>query len=209
MASLFKYKTIGQEKLIRFLEEIKHSGIEVEQLLFFCIGTDRSSGDSFGPVVGSLLQLEGYPHVRGTLQQPCDANTLLYQLGHIPPGKTVIAIDACLGLDAASVGKFQVSQGPIKPGQSIGRGLPDVGDYSIGGIVNIHEGQAYRVLQSTSLFRVLQMAQQLVTAIKQSFSLGSERKMAAKDASSAEQALLNLISTHPSDLALPKSDIGR
>ncbi|WP_010277425.1 spore protease YyaC [Paenibacillus senegalensis] len=193
MAGSFIRKTIGGEKLNRFFEDIKDSGRDVRQILFLCIGTDRSAGDSFGPIVGTLLEQEGYPYVQGTLQRPCDANTLLHHLRHVPEGKTVIAIDACLGRDAASVGKFQVSHGPIEPGQSMGSRLPGVGDFSIGGIVNIYEGQPYRILQSTSLYRVLTMANQLVKAVKQAFPL-CPGEAADELERSAEQTLARLAS---------------
>lgn len=198
MAGSFIRKTIGGDKLNRFLEDIKQSGIDLQQILFFCIGTDRSSGDSFGPMVGTLLEQEGYPYVQGTLKEPCDANTLLNHLRNVPQGKTVIAIDACLGRDAASVGKFQVSRGPIEPGQSMGSRLPGVGDFSIGGIVNIHEGQPYRILQSTSLYRVLTMAHQLVSAIKETFPL-PENPDIGRPAHLAEQTLLQISSSTAAD----------
>ena len=39
-------------------------------ILVVCIGTDRSTGDSFGPFTGSLLQSTSrYPYIYGTLMQ--------------------------------------------------------------------------------------------------------------------------------------------
>lgn len=167
-------RTIDGERLDSFFAAVKQSGIRLEETVFLCIGTDRSTGDSFGPLVGTLLRQAGYPYVQGTLEQPCDANTLLQHLKAIPPGKVLIAIDACLGRDAASVGRFQVARGPIEPGKSMGSRLPGVGDFSIAGIVNRNEGQAYRMLQTTSLYLVMKMATELVSSVKREFPLGAE-----------------------------------
>lgn len=135
-----------------------------EHTAFVCIGTDRSTGDALGPLVGTMLREAGCPHVIGTLEHPCDASNLAGRLAEIPPGATVIAIDACLG-QQASVGLFQVSNQPLMPGKSVGKALPVVGDYAVAAIVNADGPRQIHILQSTSLHLVLTMARQLASAI--------------------------------------------
>ncbi|UUZ90460.1 spore protease YyaC [Paenibacillus sp. P25] len=166
---LFRKKIKGSE-LPDFLREIKDRGVRTEDLLFLCIGTDRSTGDALGPLVGSMLEEAGYPHVIGTLAYPFDASNMRERSLTMPSGYKVLAIDACLG-QMASLAWYQVSNRPIEPGKSVGKQLPEVGDYSIAAIVNVDAGQKYAILQSTSLYRVMNMAREIVGAIREVFPL--------------------------------------
>ncbi|GIP35413.1 spore protease YyaC [Paenibacillus sp. J2TS4] len=184
----FERKNIRGERLAEFLQAIGAQGLGEKELFFLCIGTDRSSGDAFGPLVGTLLREAGYRQVAGTLEQPCDADTLEHYLQQIPDDKIVIALDACLGRQSSSVGLFQVATGPLEPGKSMGCSLPSVGHFSIAAIVNRNEGQPYRVLQTTSLHLVLRMAHQLVEAVKEAFPLASSVVSPAKPARTFREA---------------------
>lgn len=160
----FRKKIKGTE-LVTFFRYIHEEGFTSDQLVFVCIGTDRSTGDALGPLVGTMLEEAGYPHVLGTLSRPFDASNMFARLKEIPPGKKVIAIDACLG-QPASVGFYQVSNQPLEPGKAVGTGLPCVGDFGVAAIVNVDEGNKYSILQSTSLHRVMVMAKEIVAAIQ-------------------------------------------
>jgi len=170
---LIRKKVKGTE-LPAFLQTIRETGIGVDGLLFLCIGTDRSTGDALGPLVGTMLEEAGYPYVIGTLRQPLDASNMRERLlTEVVPHmaqRRVIAIDAGLG-QASSVCWYQVSNQPMEPGKSLGKQLPAVGDYSIAGIVNVDEGQKYAILQSTSLYRVMSMAGEIAAAVKLIFPL--------------------------------------
>lgn len=166
-APLFRKKLRGDE-LAGFFRTIREQGLAAEDIVFLCIGTDRSTGDALGPLVGTMLQEAGYPHVIGTLPRPFDASNMRERMGELPAGKRVLAIDACLG-QPSSLGWYQVSNRPIEPGKSVGKQLPQVGDYSVAAIVNIDAGQKYAVLQSTSLFRVMTMAGEIAAAIREVF----------------------------------------
>ena len=87
-----------------------------------CIGTDRSTGDSLGPLVGMLLERRKPPGapVYGTLDQPVHAVNLRDTLDDIERtfrDPFIIAVDACLG-QLASVGSVQLCEGPVKPGRA-------------------------------------------------------------------------------------------
>lgn len=170
---LFRKKKVRADELPEFLRLIRQQGVTTLDLLFLCIGTDRSTGDALGPLIGSMLEESGYRHVIGTLAHPLDASNLFERLHEIPPGKVAIAIDACLG-QASSLGWYQVSNRPIAPGKSVGKQLPLLGTYSIAGIVNMDAGQKYAILQSTSLNRVMNMAREVTAAIRAVFPLPSE-----------------------------------
>ncbi|WP_230633048.1 spore protease YyaC [Paenibacillus athensensis] len=170
------WKKIKGGELAAFLAGIAaERRLVPEALAFVCIGTDRSTGDALGPLVGSRLAAAGYPRVIGTLELPCDASNLPQRLAEIPPTCTVIAIDACLG-QALSVGLFQVSNQPLSPGKSVGKVLPPVGDYTIAAIVNADGPKQYTILQTTSLRRVMVMAEEIVAAVQAAFPLAAIRE---------------------------------
>ncbi|WP_246320292.1 spore protease YyaC [Paenibacillus qinlingensis] len=159
------WKKVDGEQLGQILQSIAMSkGLEPSRLAFVCIGTDRSTGDSLGPIVGSKLAELGYPHVIGTLAEPCDATNLAIRLQEIPPDVVVIAIDACLGRKL-SVGLYQLSNQPLAPGKSVGKVLPPIGHYTIAAIVNVDGPRQYNVLQTTSLYHVMRMAEEVTRAI--------------------------------------------
>lgn len=147
-----KAKMSGSE-LMFFFRAISQQHA-LESIVFLCIGTDRSTGDALGPLTGSRLVEYGFPHVIGTLPDPCDAFNFEARLNGIPDGKVVIAIDACLG-QPSSVGYFFAGHGPLTPAQSVGGKLPAVGDYSVAAVVNVHGPKPYWTLQVTSLYQVM------------------------------------------------------
>jgi len=128
-----------------------------------CVGTDRSTGDAFGPLVGSLLQEAGYPYIIGTLDRPCDSETLAGRLKEVPAGAPVLAVDSAVG---ESVGFFQLSAEPLAPGKSLGKPLPKVGQASLCGIVCPNRANPYSALQTASLQLVLGMADEAARAIR-------------------------------------------
>lgn len=137
-----------------------------------CIGTDRSTGDCLGPLVGSKL-MEHNPdrfEVRGTLEEPVHASNLQECLTSLRnyDNPFVIAIDACLG-NIDSVGYLNLGAGPLKPGAGVNKQLPPVGDIHITGIVNVGGFMEYFVLQNTRLSLVMKMAQTISSGIIQGY----------------------------------------
>jgi len=139
-----------------------------EEVTFLCIGTDRSTGDALGPLTGSRLIEWGFSHVIGTLPFPCDADNLITRMAAIPMNHTIIAIDACLGSPLA-LGYFWVSNEPLQPAQSMGLLLPAVGHYSLAAVVDINGPKPYQTLQTTPLYRVMTMADQIAKAAAAGF----------------------------------------
>jgi putative sporulation protein YyaC len=141
-----------------------------DDVIFVCIGTDRSTGDSLAPLVGTYLKKRGYKNVYGTIDDPVHALNLVDVLSTLPKDKKVIAIDACLG-SLSSVGTFSVKNGALKPGGAVKKELPEVGDYSIYGVVNVGGFMEYFVLQNTRLATVMRMAQTIAKSISKVFPL--------------------------------------
>lgn len=150
------------------------------ELVFLCIGTDRSTGDALGPLVGHKLELPLSRHnniyVHGTLDEPVHAKNLRNYINII--NKTyakpfIIAIDACLGrIDR--VGFITIGEGPLTPGAGVNKQLPSVGNLHIMGIVNLGGHMEYMILQNTRLQLVMKMADTIAEGIK--FSLWKMNK---------------------------------
>ncbi|MTI93911.1 MAG: spore protease YyaC [Firmicutes bacterium] len=137
------------------------SACPIQDVLVLCIGTDRSTGDSLGPLVGSQL-LAGNPGFRvlGCLEQPVHAANLVQTLDALqenPPGR-IIAVDASLG-NMDSVGLVNIGRGALQPGAGVNKRLPAVGDMYITGIVNVGGFMEYFVLQNTRLSVVIRMSE--------------------------------------------------
>jgi len=144
-----------------------------EHIIFLCIGTDRATGDAFGPLAGHML-IKGRnarrAYVYGSLHKPVHAANLTMALEAIyehHKNPLIIAIDACLGA-ADKIGKIIIKDGAIIPGMAKGERLAKVGDISILGVVNIANGDTacpLEVLSSTRLNVVMQMAEVAAKAI--------------------------------------------
>ena len=125
-----------------------------------CIGTDRSTGDALGPLVGERLHnMCPYAEVMGNLENPVHAGNLVKVLDHIQTtykNPFIIAVDASLGR-SENVGTIKIAPGTLKPGAGVNKKLPPVGDFHITGVVNIGGFMEYLVLQNTRLFTVMKM----------------------------------------------------
>ncbi|HEX2954359.1 MAG TPA: spore protease YyaC [Bacillota bacterium] len=138
-------------------------------IVILCIGTDRSTGDSLGPLVGSRLKDIGHPMIKvyGTLDQPVHAvnlNETILEIRRDYPSSFIIAVDACLGR-TESIGFINLKAGPLQPGTGVNKTLPEVGDLHIVGIVNVGGFMEYLVLQNTRLSVVMKMAEIISTSL--------------------------------------------
>lgn len=139
------------------------------RIIVVCVGTDRSTGDSLGPLVGTALAKEGSAHfdLYGTLEEPVHAMNLsdtLLKILRTTRQPYVIAVDACLG-QVSSVGCIQVGSGPVRPGAGVNKELPPVGDMHMTGIVNVGGFMEYFVLQNTRLNLVVKMSEIIAQSI--------------------------------------------
>lgn len=157
-------------------------------IVIVCVGTDRSTGDSLGPLVGTALSRFHSPlfHLYGTLDEPVHAVnleetlTLIYNKHNDP---FIIGIDACLG-HSASVGCIQVVDGPLRPGAGVNKQLPPVGDIHLTGIVNVGGFMEYFVLQNTRLSLVMRLSDIIAVSL---FSALKQWNLHANSAAALEQ----------------------
>ena len=131
-------------------------------VLVLCIGTDRSTGDSLGPLTGYKLRESRMQRIQimGTLERPVHAMNLdrsmeLVRLKY--PNHVVVAVDASVG-NQDHVGCITLGRGSLRPGLGVSKDLEAVGDIFIPGIVGGYSSQDPLMLQSVRLSVVMKMA---------------------------------------------------
>lgn len=148
--------------------------IPQRELVVLSIGTDRSTGDALGPLVGTHLEQwhpPGLP-IYGTLDEPVhamnlkDTITLIHQKH---PRAFILSIDACLG-QYKHIGMISLQAGSLRPGAGVNKRLPEVGDLSFTGVVNAGGFMEYFVLQNTRLAYVMKMAQVMAYSIHRAWT---------------------------------------
>ncbi|UNC93720.1 spore protease YyaC [Candidatus Contubernalis alkaliaceticus] len=139
------------------------------QLIFVGVGSDRSTGDCLGPLVGSKLEERRSPGivVLGTLGDPVHALNLKETLENINrqfKNPFILAVDAALG-SKKNVGMIKIEEGPLLPGLAVKKNLPAVGDLHVTGTVNVSGHMEHLVLQNTRLFLVMNLARVISAGI--------------------------------------------
>ncbi len=137
--------------------------------IFLCIGSDRSTGDSLGPLTGFMLKEihKISSPIFGTLDSPVHAKNLSMTLDYINTtykNSCIIAIDACL----SSSDKLEfifIEEGPLSPGAAFNKKLPSAGDISITAAVNTTGFNDFIILQNTRLNSVFTLAETISKSI--------------------------------------------
>ena len=139
-----------------------------ENTIIVCIGTDRAIGDALGPLIGTMLKNSNFKHpVYGTLKDPIHALNIYEAIEEIKrkhPNGNFLAIDACLGAKD-NIGNIQIRKGPILPGKGVGKKLPQIGNYSIVGIVDKVDENNKFSFNSVRLSFILEIAELISLAI--------------------------------------------
>ena len=165
---IYYYNTISEFEAEKFagrflsilLEEMKNQG--KKEVIFLCIGTDRSTGDSLGPLIGYKLRKSGIQNAKiiGTLDNPVHAMNLEYCMKHIRnryADSVVIAVDASVG-NVEHIGYVTLGRGSLKPGLGVKKEMEAVGDLFITGIVGASTNGDPLMLQSVRLSVVMRLA---------------------------------------------------
>ncbi|NBI29196.1 spore protease YyaC [Chengkuizengella marina] len=161
-----------KKQLTNGVYQLLSTEVSDRKIVVLCIGSDRSTGDSLGPLVGyHLSQFNNCTFdIYGTLEEPVHAVNLNDKLSDIKNkyhNPFIIAVDACLG-KLTSVGYIQVGSGPLKPGAGVNKSLPSVGNIHVTGIVNVSGFMEYFVLQNTRLNLVVEMSKIIAHSIQYS-----------------------------------------
>ena len=152
------------EMIDEVMEEEGKKGV-----LILCIGTDRSTGDSLGLLIG--YKLKGQPirqiQIVGTLERPVHAMNLEQSMAMIHmcyPDHVIVAIDASVG-SQDHVGCVTLGKGTLRPGLGVCKDLQEVGDIFITGIVGGYGNYDPLMLQSVRLSIVMKMADYICESV--------------------------------------------
>lgn len=116
------------------------------EIIFVGIGTDKSTLDCLGCLVGTFIHSECKNiKVYGTLQEPIHALNMKSKLDYIfnnHKNSFIIGVDATLG-NTDDFLKTIYKDKPIKPGAGVGKKLPQVGDVSFNYVLGDCETSFY------------------------------------------------------------------
>lgn len=185
-----------QELTSVMLQRLKEN---TASLVVVFIGTDRSTGDSLGPLTGTLLEKKqpGFLKIYGTLYDPVHAKNIhrtACEIERNHPEAFVLAVDAGLGL-RRNVGTIVFGEGPLFPGSALNRTLSPVGDAYLTGIVNVSGFMELSVLQNTRLSVVMSLAEILADSL---FKVDQELYLRQKALSLPESNVLPFADPRPS-----------
>lgn len=138
-------------------------------VLVLCIGTDRSTGDSLGPLIGYKLKEQRVRRIQimGTLERPVHAMNLEQSMARIRvkyPNHVIVAVDASVG-SQDHVGCITLGRGSLRPGLGVCKDLEAVGDIFITGIVGGYGSYDPLMLQSVRLSMVMRMADYICKSV--------------------------------------------
>ncbi|NBJ81643.1 spore protease YyaC [bacterium 1XD42-94] len=156
----FETERFAGRFLLLLMEEMREK--RKSEIVFLCIGTDRSTGDSLGPLIGYKLKECGVENavVLGTLDRPVHAMNLEESLQRVKksfPQAIIVAVDASVG-NVEHVGYVTLGRGALKPGLGVKKELDAVGDIFITGIVGSSRSGDPLMLQSIRLSVVMRLA---------------------------------------------------
>lgn len=161
-----------KEVFINQFEDVlykKRKNNNYTELVILCIGTDKITGDCFGPLVGSFLikLFENYNifniSIYGTLENNINYNNIdkiLKRIYKIHQNPCIVVVDAALS-KKENIGKIYVSDEKTILGKSLNKNNLLIGDISIKAVV----GKDYKLakynfvnLQNISLNVVMNLA---------------------------------------------------
>lgn len=144
------------------------AGKEYSNIIFLCIGTDRITGDTFGPLVGYKLDIlfrdTNRINVIGNLSETVccnNINSVLNNINEQYKNPFIVSIDSALSIVHENVGRIKVSEGGLCIGSGLDKNNVHIGDMNIKGIVGRDTRkpiQNFKILQNISLNLVMRLA---------------------------------------------------
>lgn len=171
----------SSEEICNYLYKNLYPIIESKRpVIFLCIGSDRSTGDSLGPLIGHNLKSlkSNNIYIYGSLENPVHAKNLpvfIDKINSTFSNPYIVAIDASLG-EFRNLGRIFIEKKPLFPGLALKKNIPPIGNMSITGIVNISGSFEFMILQNTRLFSVMELANCISQGIHKFITICKERQ---------------------------------
>lgn len=161
---------------LKYLSDFIRNKLPIgKRVAIICIGTSRSTGDSLGPIVGTLLSKYGFANadVYGTIECPVHALNLEQIINKVLLSEDlpfIIAVDSALGRKS-SVGMIYADNRPVQPGAALNRKLQQVGDVSVTGVINVMNQRSLAMVQNTKQGKVMQMAEAIAGCLERALRI--------------------------------------
>jgi len=157
------------KSILRFCQK------KTKPLVVLCIGSDRLTGDSLGPLVGHHLTVShgADTFVYGTLERPVTAKNLTDTIAFLKTRHSrslVLVVDAALG-QSEDIGVIRITRGGLNPGAGVDKVLPRVGDISITAVVASLDGDKRLSLAGTRLSLVYNLSLTISLAIAEALKI--------------------------------------
>ena len=164
----FKEDANTKERFIEDFTNIYSNMInkkDYSQIVFLCVGTDRITGDAFGPIVGSklirLFEKDNFFNINiyGSLEENINYNNVEDYIKDVD--KTLmIVIDSALSIKE-NIGKIFVTNNKTVLGKGLNKNRIEIGDISIKTVVAKDSKTIinnFKILQNVSLNTVIGLA---------------------------------------------------
>ena len=138
----------------------------INDIVILCVGTDRITGDCYGPLVGSnleeLLKNDNISNVNiyGTLENSINYNNIQDVLKNLNDNTCVIVVDAALS-KKENIGKIFISSGKTALGKGLKKSRIEIGDISIKSVIGKDckiPNYNFKMLQNIPLNNVMKLA---------------------------------------------------
>lgn len=170
---MLNYEEIGHIDIKeKFVNDFKYIFNKIKnekkyaEIIFLCVGTDRITGDCFGPLVGSklikLLKDYNYSNINvyGSLKENLSYENINKVIENMNEKSIIIVIDAALSKEE-NIGKIFVSSSRTTLGKGLEKNKIEIGDISIKSVVAKDYKIAkcnFKALQNISLNGVMTLA---------------------------------------------------
>ena len=161
----FYYNTLAPDFYLRFKIQFENIAAK-EDIVFLCIGTDKITGDSLGPYIGTQLKKRGLC-VYGCIGDTVNATNLtaaavrIYREHKHP---FIVAVDACLGRKE-HVGYASLSTEKLKAGAGVNKALLPVGNIAVTGIVTEFGTDSFTRLMNVPAEKIALMGNAMARAL--------------------------------------------
>lgn len=163
----FKVDNMDNDVIVKFImDEFKKSN--KKEIIVVNIGTDKCTGDSFAPFLGSYMEDNKFSiPFYGTLEEPIHALNIhkrIREIEDMHKNAFIIALDSSMS-SSDKVGNITVRNKPVEAGASLDKDLPSVGDVSIiYNVVGLNSG--FVGLQNARLGFILKAVREVYKAFE-------------------------------------------
>lgn len=150
-------------------------------IVFLCVGTDRITGDSFGPIIGhnlkKLFNSAKNVAIIGDLENTVsylNIENVINKICKDYSNPFIVSIDSALSKNKDNIGKIFIDKGGLVLGSSISREKYIIGDMHVKGVIArdlCNPKKNFYLMQNIRLNMVMKMAEIVSNGIYESIEI--------------------------------------